>query len=43
MSVDPPSIWPSEVVEPIGGTITFDTGTHPSFSEARFVFSAAAQ
>ena len=27
VTVDPPSIWPSQVVEPFGGTVSFGTGT----------------
>lgn len=42
VSVDPPSIWPSLPVEPFGGTITFDAGTHPSLVEGRFVYQPAA-
>jgi len=43
VSLDPPSIWPSEPVEDVAGTIGFAAGPHPSFAEARFVLSAAAQ
>ncbi len=42
VSVDPPSIWPSLAVEPFGGTITFDAGTHPSLVEGRFVYQPTA-
>ena len=41
VSVDPPSIWPSQAVEPFGGTVSFETGTHPSLVEGRFVFAPA--
>ena len=42
VTVDPPSIWPSQVVEPFGGTVFFETGTHPSLVQGRFVFAPAA-
>ena len=42
VSVDQPSIWPSLVVEPFGGTVTFETGTHPSLVEGRFVYQPTA-
>jgi hypothetical protein len=41
VSIDPPSIWPSQVVEPLAGTVTFETGAHPSFVEGRFAFQPA--
>jgi len=37
VSVDPPSIWPSEVVEPITGVVTFETGTNPTRIDGRFI------
>jgi hypothetical protein len=38
VSIDPPSIWPSTVVEPFAGSVTFETGLHPSLVEGRFLF-----
>lgn len=43
VSVDPPSIWPSAVMEPITGVVTFETGAHPSFAEGRFVLQPAPE
>lgn len=37
VSIEPPSIWPSRIVEPIAVTLTFETGAHPSLVEGRFV------
>jgi hypothetical protein len=42
VSVDPPTIWPSEIVEPFGAILTFETGTHPSLVEGRFVYQPPA-
>lgn len=36
-SVDPPSIWPSDTTGPAAGVVSFETGSHPSLVEGRFV------
>ncbi len=42
VSVDPPSIWPSRVVEPFGAIVSFESGTRPSLVEGRFVYQPGA-
>ncbi len=43
VSVAPPSIWPSTVVEPITGVVAFETGADPSLVEGRFVLQPAPE
>jgi hypothetical protein len=39
VTVDPPSIWPSAVVEPFAGTVSFDIGADPALVEGRLVYA----